>query len=70
VEGAMHDQIITAYLADFVQKFGLRELDEGAAFERFVNYCVISKLYAEPFEIEDVYFIQMPRHFPQQCTCP
>jgi len=50
----MRDQIITSYLKDFVDKFGLSSLPEDQAFERFVSYCVVSKHYAENFEPEDV----------------
>lgn len=50
----MHDQILSAYLRDFVEKFGLGSLKEDEAFERFVSYCVIAKHYAGTFDPDEV----------------
>ena len=50
----MKDQIISAYLEDFTTQFGFSQLEEGNAFEYFVNYCVISKHHPDAFEPEDV----------------
>lgn len=44
----------TAYLKDFVTQFALTDLDEGPAFEYFVNYCVVSKHHPDNFEPEEV----------------
>lgn len=49
----MKDRVLTAYMKDFVQQFGLTDLDEADAFEHFVTYCVISKYQSDTFEIED-----------------
>ena len=50
----MKDRILTAYLKDFTDDFGLAELDEDKAFEHFVNYSIISNHHPESFEPEDV----------------
>lgn len=33
----MRDRIIAAYLKDFIEEFGLSDLNEAEAFEHFVN---------------------------------
>ncbi len=50
----MKDRIIEAHLKDFKKQLLIEDLDEAAAFEQFVNYCVISKHYPDPFNLEDV----------------
>ena len=50
----MKDRILTAYLKDFSDDFGLADLDENEAFEHFVNYSIISKHHLESFEPEDI----------------
>lgn len=50
----MHDRIIEGFLKAFVDEYGLGDLDEPSAFERFVNYCVIAKHYADSFDPEEV----------------
>ena len=50
----MKDRILTAYLKDFSDDFGLADLDENEAFEHFVNYSIISKHHPESFKPEDV----------------
>ena len=50
----MKDRIISAYLRDFIEEFGLHDLDESQAFEHFVNYCAISRHYPNAFDPEDV----------------
>ena len=50
----MRDHILAAYLKDFVDQFGLSDLDEATAFEQFVNYYVISTHHADDFDPEDV----------------
>ena len=54
LERAMKDRILTAYLKDFTDDFGLAEFDENELFEHFVNYSIISKHHPESFEPEDV----------------
>lgn len=48
------DRITTALLRDFVDEENLQALDEDEAFERFANFCVISQIYGETFNVEDV----------------
>ena len=50
----MKDRILTSYLKDFSDDFGLADLDENEAFEHFVNYSIISKHHLESFEPEDI----------------
>lgn len=50
----MKDRIIEGFLKAFVVDKGLTDLEEADAFERFVNFCVISKHYADVFDPEDV----------------
>ena len=51
---AMKDRILTSYLKDFTNDFGLLKFDENELFEHFVNYSIISKHHPESFEPEDV----------------
>jgi cold shock CspA family protein len=50
----MKDQILDAYLRDFIEKFGLGTLKEDQAFERLVSYCVVAKHYADTFDPDEV----------------
>ncbi len=50
----MRDRILAAHLKDFVEVFGLSDLDEATAFERFVNYYVISTLHVDDFDLDEV----------------
>ena len=50
----MKDRILDAYLKDFVEEYGLKELDEATAFEHLVSYCVVSKYNPENFEPDEV----------------
>src|SRR6476660_5162246 len=50
----MKDQILSAYLRDFIEKFGLGSLKEDEAFERLASYCVVAKHYADTFDPDDV----------------
>jgi cold shock CspA family protein len=50
----MKDRIIESYLKDFVEKFDFTALNEAEAFERFVNYCVISKHHPDSFDPDEV----------------
>lgn len=50
----MKDRILTAYLKDFSDGFGLADLNENESFEHFVNYSIISKHHLESFEPEEV----------------
>ena len=46
----MKDRILSAYVGDFVNGFGLGTLDEPTAFEHFAGYYVVSKYNPEDFE--------------------
>lgn len=48
----MKDEILKSFVNDFVEQNGLGTLDDSARFERFVNYCVISKQYPREFDYE------------------
>jgi hypothetical protein len=48
------DRITRNLLDDFISEQRLDVLDESQAFERFSNFCVVSKEYSETFDIEDV----------------
>jgi hypothetical protein len=49
----MH-KVIESYLRQFVSENGLEALDESEQFERFVNHCVVSQVYPDPYEIDSV----------------
>jgi hypothetical protein len=48
----MKDQILKSYVDDFVETEGLGALSESDQFERFVNFCIVSKQYPREFDIE------------------
>lgn len=48
----MKDEILKSFVNDFVGQNGLEALEDSAKFERFVNYCVISKQYPREFDYE------------------
>jgi len=48
------DKITRSLLDQFVQREQLEGLKEDDAFERFVNYCVISNEYSDTFDVEEV----------------
>lgn len=50
----MKDQILESYIDDFSDAEGFRELELPYRFERFVNYCVVSKQYPREFDIESL----------------
>lgn len=50
----MKDRIITSYLKDFTDEFGLGDLGETKAFEHFVSYCAVAKLHPGSFDPEDI----------------
>lgn len=50
----MKDRILSAYLEDFANGFGLGRLDEPTAFEHFASYYVVSKYNPEDFEPSNV----------------
>lgn len=46
---AIKNKIIEGYLADFKDDFGINETNDDIAFEKFVNYCIISRIHPEAF---------------------
>jgi hypothetical protein len=46
------DEILKSFINDFVNQNDLEELKGSEQFERFVNYCVISKQYPREFDYE------------------
>jgi len=50
----MRDQIIEAYLKDFIEEHALANLNEAQVFERFASHCVVSKHHPETFDVENV----------------
>ncbi|HBP5700052.1 TPA: AIPR family protein [Pseudomonas aeruginosa] len=50
----MKDQILESYVDDFANAEGFSRLNPPERFERFVNYCVVSKQYPRDFDIESL----------------
>ena len=50
----MKDRILESYLASFVNEHNLSDLDESDAFERFANFCIVSREHPGDFEFEDI----------------
>lgn len=50
----MHDEILKGHLRDFSEHNALEGKSGPEQFERFVNYCVISKKYPREFDFEDL----------------
>tara|TARA_R110002167_G_scaffold353931_1_gene567437 strand:+ start:86 stop:1789 length:1704 start_codon:yes stop_codon:yes gene_type:complete len=50
----MKDQILKSYVEDFRSEIGYTELTEDQCFERYVNYCLVSKQYPRDFDIESL----------------
>jgi cold shock CspA family protein len=50
----MKDQVIQAYLTDFIKQFDLVDLDEATAFELFATHSIISRYDPDHFEPEQV----------------
>lgn len=48
------DQILESYVEDFSEIQGFKDLPAPERFERFVNYCVVSKQYPREFDIENL----------------
>ena len=48
------DKITKHLVADFVNIHNVQNTEESEQFERFCNFCVLSREYAETFNIEDV----------------
>ena len=50
----MKDRILESYLASFVNERNLSDLDESDAFERFANFCIVSREHPGDFDFEDI----------------
>lgn len=50
----MKDRILESYVTSFVNEYNLTHLDESNAFERFVNFCIVSREHPGDFEFEDL----------------
>jgi hypothetical protein len=50
----MNDEILKSYVRDFSEQNSLGSKSEPEQFERFVNYCIISKQYPREFDAEDL----------------
>jgi len=50
----MHDEILSSYIRDFAGQHSLEDRSEPDQFERFSNYCIISKQYPREFNFEDL----------------
>jgi hypothetical protein len=50
----MHDEILKSHIRDYSEQNGLEGISEAEQFERFVNYCIISKQYPREFDFEDL----------------
>jgi len=50
----MHDEILKGYVRDFAEQNSLETRPEPEQFERFVNYCIISKQYPREFDFENL----------------
>jgi hypothetical protein len=48
----MKDQILKSYVDSFAETSGYSELHPDIQFEKFVNFCVVSKQYPRDFDIE------------------
>jgi len=46
------DRITKTLLEDFVEEQRLDSLTESESFERFCNFCVVSKEYPDTFDVE------------------
>ncbi|WP_211465834.1 AIPR family protein [Collimonas silvisoli] len=50
----MKDEILKSYIKDFSEQSGIDERPIEDQFERFVNFCIISKQYPREFNYEDL----------------
>lgn len=48
------DRITSTLLQDFVDEQKLSNLDNSEAFERFCNFCIVSKEYSDTFDVNEV----------------
>lgn len=50
----MKDKIIDGYIIDFSEEFELHGDNESEVFEKFVNFCILSKLHNESFDPKEI----------------
>lgn len=50
----MHDAILESHIADFANQYEIANLKPSDQFERFVNFCIISKQYPREFDFESL----------------
>lgn len=50
----MKDQILKSYVDDFATENGYTEFSQSDRFERFVNFCLVSKQYPREFDVESL----------------
>lgn len=50
----MKDEILEGYVNDFAENYEFENCRSEVIFEKFVNYCVVSRLYPRDFEIDDL----------------
>jgi len=50
----MKDEILKSFFAAFVNEYELSSIDQDKAFERFVNFNIISTLYPKEVDFEDL----------------
>ncbi len=50
----MHDAILESHISDFSSQYEINDLPPSSQFERFVNFCIISKQYPRDFNLEDL----------------
>lgn len=48
------DLILSSYLTNFTDGFGISVTDTPTQFEHFVNYCVVAREYQCTFDVEDI----------------
>lgn len=48
----MKDEILKSYVSDFAEQNEISDFEDHEIFERFANYCVISKQYPREFEYD------------------
>ena len=51
-ESRVKDEILKSFLATFIEQNDLSEVDEDEAFENFVNYNIVSRLYPRDVDFE------------------
>lgn len=53
-ETKLHDEILKSYVRDFGEQNALEAKSDSEQFERFVNFCIISKQYPRDFDFENL----------------